>query len=234
MHEYEYEYDHEESECDEYQHHGDYEEEFECQEVHEVSRSGRSGSVASSAPLSIPQTVLNVASPSVDKCEEGDCSPTALITYRINWIGLPAALAAIGVYGSLLFHRMNTAVFDQKADDLLPLTVALRMRYFGAVVYFLSALLYRPYIFEMRNAEAPLIVSTILQLHYTLHCDKDSMSDAPVMAVPVVMVAVMCCLRRWPCFRMILNPWTKDKTELVNLVRRAQAAAHRARRTFLN
>ena len=141
------------------------------------------------------------------------------IRYHVNWGGLPLTLLAVGYYGFLIYKQVLQGVpedfeFALSAENLLSL------RYLGSFLYFLGVLLYPPFIFELRNAEAPILLSTVMQLHY-------ESIQKPVGVMEMVIssaVLLLCFLRRLPYWRCFLNPWTKDKSELKRLIALARQA----------
>ena len=161
--------------------------------------------------------------------EEGDVGsgqfnqtdPKKMVKYHLNWFGLPMSLFAIYYYGRLIFYQMN-ATLPTALDDLLPIKMALKVRYIGALAYFLACLLHRPFVYEIRNAEGPLLVATVLELYYMLNCKPDEVPPTIWELVIPLVVAFVCFMRRKPYWRIIMNPWSKDKSELIDLIKKAR------------
>lgn len=148
--------------------------------------------------------------------------PKSMVKYHLNWYGLPLSLFAIYHYGQLIFTQMS-AKLPTVLNDELPIQFALKIRYVGAFIYFLCCLLHRPFVFECRNSEGPLLVATVLELYYMLNC-KENPPTILELAAPVA-IAVACFLRRKPYIRIFTNPWSKDKSELIKLIRDAKETA---------
>ena len=143
--------------------------------------------------------------------------PKSMIKYHLNWFGLPFSLFAIYFYGKLIFEQMS-AKLPTVIDDLMPVQVALKVRYVGAFIYFITCLLHRPFVYECRNAEGPLIVATVLELYYMLNC-KDGTESCTLIELSIpITVLTLCFLRRKYFWRTFMNPWSKDKSELIELI----------------
>ena len=215
--EYEQEYEHEQEQEDGQEHeHDDYQYSDVDPDLIET------GSVISGKRL-----VLRKSDPNRPEILKDSISndPKSMYKYYLNWFGLPLTLYAIYYYGQLIFDQMSMG-FPSTAEDLVPIKMALRMRYVGSFVYFMACLLYKRYVFELRNAEGPLIISTVLQIYYMLNFTLNEV-DKPTMlqlAVPL-MIASACFIRRKPYLRIFMNPWAKDKSELIKLIRDAKETA---------
>lgn len=141
-----------------------------------------------------------------------------LIQYNFNVWGWPFSLAAIGYYVWVLFDQMKVQL-PTVFDDTMPINLAFKLRYFGVLGYFLTCLLRRSYIFECRNAEAPLIVSTVMEFYYLLSYSERG--EEPPMAYEFLLplgLSVLCFLRRRPFFKWAMNPWTRDKPNLAEII----------------
>lgn len=161
----------------------------------------------------MPEAVVEVP-------EEPSDNPKDMIKYHINWFGFIVGLGAIGYYGYLIYQQIHQGL-PQDLKDGFNWDGIISLRYLGALFYFLAAQCQPRFLFEQRNAEAPLILSTMMQLYYELN---QSVTDLK-MVISAVTVIFLCFFRRRPHFRVILNPWTKDKTELIRLIRQARQAA---------
>lgn len=153
-----------------------------------------------------------------------DTNPKSMIKYHLNWFGLPFSFFAIYIYGKLIFEQMS-AKLPTVIDDLMPVQVALKVRYMGAFIYFITCLIHRPFVYECRNAEGPLIVATVLELYYMLNC-KDGKESCTIIELLIpISVVTLCFLRRKYFWRTFMNPWSKDKSELIKLIRSAKETA---------
>lgn len=141
-----------------------------------------------------------------------------MVEYKVNWLGWIFSLGAIGYYGWVLFDQMRIQL-PTIYDDMMPINLAFKLRYIGIFAYFLACLFRRTYIFECRNAEAPLIVSTVMELYYQLSY-KERNGEPPFvfeLLLPLA-VTIACFMRRKPYWRFVMNPWTKDKSELMRVI----------------
>lgn len=144
--------------------------------------------------------------------------PSKMIEYRVNWLGWIFGLGAVGYYGWILFEQLKIQL-PSMYDDTLPVSMAFKLRYIGVFGYFLMCLLRPSYIFECRNAEAPLLASTVMELYYLLSYGERS-EPPPFLFELMLPVALSfaCFMRRKPYWRVIMNPWTKDKSELLRVI----------------
>ncbi len=141
------------------------------------------------------------------------------IKYYCNWCGLPAAFLAIGYYGYQLYTQIQHGIPEDMQMNL-SMEQLLCLRYFGSFLYFLVVFLYPPFIFEQRNPETLVMLSTILQVYY--QATRKPIGAMKMIGAIVILVA--CFLRRLPYWRCFLNPWTKDKSELKRLITLARQA----------
>lgn len=142
----------------------------------------------------------------------------SLVHYNLNIWGWPFSLAAIGYYGWVLFDQMKVQL-PTIHDDMMPINMAFKLRYIGIMAYFIACLFRRTYIFECRNAEAPLIVSTVLEFYYLLSYTERG--EAPPMAYEFLLplgLNLLCFFRRRPYFKWAMNPWTKDKPNIAAIL----------------
>lgn len=103
-------------------------------------------------------------------------------------------------------------------QDLSQVNGIFKFRYTGSVIYFFAC--YFPkYVYEWRNAEMPLVVSTVMQVYYILS-GQPADSDATIFDLlwPVA-IAITCLLRRNRILRSVMNPWTKNPFEFQRLKR---------------
>ena len=174
-----------------------------------------------SPPSTPPPTALLKPRVSGDVAEDKrrDVFDTkGLIHYNFNVWGWPFSLAAVGYYGWVLFDQMKVQL-PTIYDDMMPINLAFKLRYIGVLAYFLTCIIRRSYIFECRNAEAPLIVSSVLEFYYLLSYNERD--EDPPMAYELLLplgLTVLCFLRRRPYFKWAINPWTKDKPNLAEII----------------
>lgn len=154
----------------------------------------------------------------VSDCQQDEFDTKGMVEYKVNWLGWLFSLGAVGYYGRVLFDQMKIQL-PTIYDDMMPINLAFKLRYIGVFGYFLTCILRPSFIFECRNAEAPLIVSTVMELYYLLSYKERN--EAPPFVFELflpVAVSVACFLRRKPYLRMLMNPWTKDKSELMRII----------------
>ena len=151
--------------------------------------------------------------------------PKQMIKYHWNWFALPMSLYPIYYYSRLFFVQISTQL-PTAQDDFMPISIALKIRYIGYLAYFLLSFLYRPFIYECRNAEGPVLISSVLEIYYILNRKPEEMNQITMMFILVpIVVVVLCFLRRKPYLRLLLNPWSKDKSELIKLIEDAKKRA---------
>lgn len=162
----------------------------------------------------------------VDKAKiEADPSandPRRMIKYHLNWWGLPFSLGIIYYYGSLIFHQMSGKL-PSMLEDLLPISIAFKIRYIGAFIYFVACLISRQYVFECRNAEGPLLVATVLELYYLLNNKEGEPAPTIFQLAKPVTIAAVCFMRRKPFWKIAMNPWSKDKSEMHKFIQDAKS-----------
>lgn len=169
---------------------------------------------------------IGVASTGSDSSFNAPATEKSMVKYHLNGWGIPVSLGAICFYGYKIFNQV-THNFSLATTDLVPITVALRLRYIGAFIYFFACLCNSKYVFEMRNPESPLIVSTVLEIYYLMSEEGKPEESGDItmnmlqFVIPVA-VLVVCLLRRRPIWRLIMNPWSKDKTELLKIIKEAR------------
>lgn len=182
--------------------------------------------------------------------------PKRMVKYHFNWFGLPLSLLPIYYYGRLVFDQVS-ADLPTAQVDLMPIRIALKIRYLGYLAYFLACLLHRPFVYEFRNAEGPVLVSGILEIYYILNnllvdvvqpaaavvgieaaasaLNKavEETATASSLLIPAgkettlsilipVIIACLCFARRKPYLRLLMNPWSKDKSELIKIIQEAK------------
>lgn len=170
-------------------------------------------SVTSQLPHAKPPAIIELP-------EEVSNNPKDIIKYHINWFGFLVGLGAVGYYGYLIYQQIQLGLPEDLKEGF-NWDGIISLRYVGALVYFLAVLCQPRFLFEQRNAEAPLILSTVMQLYFEF---SKSATDFK-MVIIASSVVLLSLFRRRPYFRVLLNPWTKDKTELIRLIRLARKAA---------
>lgn len=165
-----------------------------------------------------PSTPIPGAGVATNEGQKDAFDSNGMVEYKVNWLGWIFSLGAIGYYGWVLFDQMKIQL-PTIYDDMMPINLAFKLRYIGIFGYFVACLFRRTYIFECRNAEAPLIVTTIMELYYQLSY-KEREEEPPFVFELLLPLAVSaaCFMRRKPYWRFVMNPWTKDKTELLRVI----------------
>lgn len=135
------------------------------------------------------------------------------VRYHFNWCGFPAAVGFLCYYGYLLHWQLRTGL-PKDFQLALNQEQLLALRHVGSFLYFFLALLVPPFIFEQRNPEALVLLSTVLQVHYA-GIQKPAQLMEGLVAVSVL---GLCWVRRMPYWRCFLNAWTKDKSEMKRLI----------------
>lgn len=142
------------------------------------------------------------------------------IRYHFNCFGLPAALGFIAYYGHMIYQQIKVGV-PEDFQIIASMEQLWALRYVGSFLYFVVAFLNPPFIFEQHNAEAPVLLSTFLQLHY-----ESFQKPMNILAMVISAATLMACfLRRKPYWRCFLNAWTKDKSELKRPIALARQTA---------
>ena len=165
------------------------------------------------------------SNPTIGISNEYDNDPKRMIKYHLNWFGLPLSVFPIYYYTRLLFIQIN-AQLPTTQSDFMPISIALKIRYFGYLAYFLACLLHRPFVYECRNAEGPVLISSVLEIYYALNREPEEMDQISMLSVLFpIMMTVACFMRRKPYVRLLMNPWSKDKSELIKIILDAKKRA---------
>ena len=152
-----------------------------------------------------------------------DDDPKKMIVYKWNWIGAIINFLAGCAYGTVVFY--NTKYDGKLAEsDNIILELVFKIRYAIACSYFVACLFKKSFVHESRNAEAPMIIYTLLEVYYNFY----EPTKANIWSIWVAIgVTVLCCMRRnrYIYRKDYINPWTKDKTTISNLIAAAKRIA---------
>lgn len=136
------------------------------------------------------------------------------IEYYACFLGIILNFVMVVFYGYQIYRLVATDLPDI-TQDKLPVRGFLRFRYVGAFLYF-CACFYPKYVYQCRNAEAPVVITTVMQIYYELN--NKTAATVFHLSWPVL-VAIACILRRNRILRSIMNPWSKDPFEFQRLKR---------------
>lgn len=157
--------------------------------------------------------------------EQYSDDPKSMIKYHLNWLGLPLSIFLICYYCRLIFVQIN-AKFPTAKIDVMPISIAIKIRYLGYLAYFLASLFYRPFVYECRNAEGPVLISGILEIYYIINNLPEKVTNETYISLLIpILIALLCFARRKPYWRLLMNPWLKDKSELIKLIQEAKKRA---------
>jgi hypothetical protein len=152
---------------------------------------------------------------------------SALVRYyfnRYNIIGWTLNCLAFLFYANRFIIQRSRIDSRSGFADGVEMRVLFRLRYIGAMAYFLLAALYPSYIYEWHNSEAPLLFTTVMQVkdayfkgfepdHHLFVSDWFDLWGG-------VLVCLLCFLRRKPVLRIFLNPYSKDRSQLAEIIKR--------------
>jgi len=130
--------------------------------------------------------------------------PTKHYFHRHNLSGLVLTISLALMYAHA-FLSDCALVFTSTAaaSDTARLEMVLNLRYLGAACYFVLAGAWPRFLVEWRNAEAPLVVSAVMQTYHALF-NKRPLSHV----LGIVFVAVACLARGMPLVRIFINPYS--------------------------
>lgn len=146
--------------------------------------------------------------------------PRTMLKYHFNLNGLPLSLLLICYYCYLLVKQFKS---DLPTIQHGIMRYVLKISYMGYLTYFISCLLHKRFAYECRNAEGLVLFSGILQIYYILNnlpADKSFISvvETVFSVLLPVCVACACYARRTPKLKMWMNPWLKDKSDLIKII----------------
>ena len=144
-----------------------------------------------------------------EDCQRGGCSsdgsgPAAHYFHQHNLYGLILTICLALTYLRAFFVDFVVTCRASSTDsDTMCLRVFLNFRYLGTACYFILAGAWPNYLLRWRNAEAPLLVSAVMQIYHHL---LDGTAVAPLLGMLVL--TVLALLRHMPLLRIFINPYS--------------------------